>query len=274
MADIIVAIIVNLVAALVLVSGVMSAVRNGVKVTVVKLVMMLCGGVGAFFLTPVVNKAIYGVEGAPELLGKIGISSGSVNSSLFMLIFLAFYAITLMVCNIVRHCLIKKLRDKKLNSLKMKRARSINPSAEKAAKRAEWKALKARNKERRRWYHKLISGFVGAIIAVVVGYVVVMPYGYIAGDVVSKHEDKAYLANGYEYTINGLIGDKVSDFLIHNEGEEEGGEVEETTPGEEETPGEETPAACEHVYADGVCTVCGEAEPVAPVEPEIPEVVE
>ena len=216
MADIIVAVACNLVAALILISGIFSAISNGVKVTLVKLFLMVSGGVGAYFLTPVISDKLYAVDGVSAFLKNEiggGISKGTVNSCIFLVWFLLFYAVTLIICSIVKHIRIKRLRNKKLNSLKMKRAKSINPRAEKAAKRAEWKALKFKYKEKVRWCHRLISGFLGAIIAIVVGYVVIMPYGYIAKDINYKG-DKEYLEKGYEYTLNGLIGDDISNFLV------------------------------------------------------------
>lgn len=214
MANVIVAVACNLVAVLLLVSGIISAVSNGTKVTLIKMIMVIGGGVGAYFLTPVISNKVYKINGMETVLSEFGVSKASVNSCLFLLWFLLFYAITLITCSIVRHCMIKKLRNKKLNKLKMKRAKSINPQAEKATERAEWKALKLKYKEKLRWYHRLVSGFLGAILAVVVGYIVIMPYGYIASDINAKH-DKNYLTDGYKYTLNGLIGEDASDFLIH-----------------------------------------------------------
>jgi hypothetical protein len=42
-----------------------------------------------------------------------------------------------------------------------------------------------------------------------------MPYGYIAKDVVNANADREYLTAGYEYTLNGVIGSEVSDWILH-----------------------------------------------------------
>lgn len=258
MANIIVAVACNLVAVFILISGIFSAIRDGWKVSLTKLFLVIGGGVGTYFLTPVASDKFYTIEGVETVLNKVGggISVGTINSCIFLILFMLFYAVILMICSIVRHCIIKKLRNKKLNKLKMKRAKSINPHAERMAARAEWKALKAKYREQRRWYHSLISGFIGSIVAVVVGFVVLMPYRYIAKDINYKG-DKEYLTKGYEYTLNGIIPDKVSDFLVHAEVEAK----------EDEVPEVETPV-CEHTYEEGVCTSCGAVEEVseAPIE--------
>lgn len=234
MGNIIVAIACNLVAALILFSGIFSATRNGWKVSLTKFILTLGGGVGAYFLTPVISNKLYAVEKVPSLLNELHISVGTANSCLFLLWFLLFYAIILMVCNIVKHCLIKKLQEKSENRAKMRRARSINPKAEKVARRTAWKALKAQYRAKNRWWKRLISGFIGAIVATVVGIVVLVPYKYIAADI-NHNGDKAYLEEGYDYTLNGLIDDKIEfeffDWLIHNKEE-----IEELPEGNEETP--------------------------------------
>ena len=220
MANAIVAIICNLIVTLILISGVLSAISNGVRVTLIKLGITVAGGVGAYFLTPVISKPLYGIAGVEELLeGLIGISKGTINSCIFLLLFLIFYIVAIFVCSIIRHIFIKKLRDKRLNQLKMKRARSINPQAEKLAKKSEWRALKLKYAKKRKWYYRLLAGFVGGLMAVLVGFVVLMPYGYIAKDINHKG-DKPYLEKGYEYTLNGLVGEKVFDFLTHTESDE------------------------------------------------------
>lgn len=258
MVNVIVAVACNVVAALILMSGIFSSIRDGWKVTLIKLGLTLSGGVGAYFLTPVVSDALCELEGVSEFLGTTGkgISTGTLNSCIFLILFMLFYVVVLMTCVTVRHFLIKKLRNKKLNKLKMKRAKSINPRAEKMAVKAEWKALKLKYNEQKRWYCSLISGFIGAIVAVVVGFVVLMPYGYIAKDI-NCNGDKEYLVEGYEYTLNGVLSDKVSDFLVHVEVEAK----------EDEVPEVEVPV-CEHTYEEGVCTSCGAVEeaPEAPIE--------
>lgn len=216
MADVIVAIICNLIVTFVLISGVLSAISNGVRVTLIKLGITTVGGVGAYFLTPVICKLLYSVQGLTDFLSLAHVSYGTISSCIFLIWFLIFYVLAIFVCSIIRHIFIRNLRDKKLNQLKMKRARSINPQAEKLAKRAEWKRLKLKYAEKRRWYIRLLAGFVGGMIAVLVGFVVLMPYGYIAKDINYKG-DKSYLEKGYEYTLNGLIGEKVSDFITHTE---------------------------------------------------------
>ena len=53
MANVIVAVACNLVAVLILFSGLFSALRIGWKVSLTKFILTLGGGVGAYFLTPV-----------------------------------------------------------------------------------------------------------------------------------------------------------------------------------------------------------------------------
>ena len=66
--SIIVAVACNLVAFLIILSGVLTAKRDGFRVTLIKFVLSLGGLVGAFFCTPLVSSALYAVDKVPELL--------------------------------------------------------------------------------------------------------------------------------------------------------------------------------------------------------------
>ena len=228
MANILIAVICNLVAVFVLLGCILSVVRSGLTVSLVKLILTASGGVAAFFVTPVLFNLITGVvveaTTLGAILGNLGISNGTISSVIFLLVFMTIYLINLIICSIVKHCKIKALSNKKQNTAKIKRARSINPRAEKAAKKSAWKALKAEYKAKNFWWKRLISGLFGVIMGVVLGFVVLMPYGYIAKDLVKIDVNKEYLVKGYEYTLNGVIGDDISDWILHN--------VEEITLGE------------------------------------------
>ena len=60
MTEIIVAIICNLLAALVLVSGILTSLKCGWKVSLTKFIMVICGAVGTYFLTPVLSGLLLG----------------------------------------------------------------------------------------------------------------------------------------------------------------------------------------------------------------------
>lgn len=214
--EILVAVACNLIAFLILISGIFTAKSNGIRVTLVKFFGVVGALVGIYFLTPVVSDALFGINGVSTFVKDvIGASVGTVNSCIFFLLFIFAYLIIAIICSIVKHCLMKKLQDKKANKIKMKRAKSINPKAERMVKKAEWKAVKAKWAENNRWYYQILSCFVGAIIAVVIGIVTLMPYEFIAKDI--NHDgSKEYLIKGFEYTLNDQIPDSFFDSVTHN----------------------------------------------------------
>ena len=181
--------------------------------TLIRLFLVAAGLVGSYFVTPVLANKLYSVAEVPVLMKGLSISVGSVNAVIFFAFFMLTYGFTAIVCSIARHCFIKKLQDKRLNKAKIKRARSINPRAEKAVVKAEWKALTAKYSEKRKWYHRVISCCLGAIIGLVMGVAILLPYNYIAKDV-AKATNKEYLVNGFDYTLNGVIGEEVFDWVI------------------------------------------------------------
>lgn len=251
MMNTIIAIVCNLIVALILVGGVLSTFRAGIRVSGLRLLFTILACVGAFFLTPAISKPI---------LGLIGMSLTLINSIIYLIIFIIFYFIGSLVCKVCKHIFIKGIREKSANKARIRRAKSINPKAERAARRSEFKQMRLEYRASLKWWRRLISCFLGAISAFMVGFVVLIPVGQVF-KFMNRNGDRSYLEEGYKYTINGLIEDKVDfDFdgwLVHGDTE-----VKE--------PEEETPIECTHEWGeDGKCTKCGVEKP-AEVTPEVP----
>lgn len=219
---ILIAVACNLIAVLVLVNGIITSAKNGWKVTLTKFIFLLGAITGAYFLTPVISNKILGIAYNGSTLAtplKASIGLGIINSLLFVAIFFIFYLFDLLICNIVKACLINSYKDEIQNKAKLKRARSINAKAEKVARKAQLNALKAKFAEENTWWKRLIAVLIGIVISVTVGMVVLMPYGFFA-ERLNKNANRAYLEKGYEYTLNGIIDKKHPTFfdkVIHNE---------------------------------------------------------
>ena len=219
---ILIAVACNLVALLILVNGIITSAKNGWKVTLTKFIFLLGGLVGAYFLTPVVSNKLLSIAyngGTIATPLKASIGLGIINSLLFVAIFLVFYLVDLVICSIVKACLINSYKDDIENKAKLKRAKSINAKAEKLAKKSQLNALKAKYAEDNTLGKRFISVLLGIIVSVTVGMVILMPYGFFA-ERLNKNANRAYLEKGYEYTLNGLIDKKHPTFfdkVIHNE---------------------------------------------------------
>lgn len=174
-----------------------------------------------------------------------------INSIIYLIVFIVFYFIGSLICKIFKHSFIKGIREKSANKARIIRAKSINPKAERAARRFEFKQMKLEYRASLKWWRRLISCFIGVISAFIVGFVVLIPVGQIF-KFMNKEGNRPYLEEGYKYTINGLIEDKVDfDFdgwLVHGDVEIE----------------------CIHEWGeDGKCTKCGVEKPVE-VTPDVP----
>ena len=138
MGNIIVAVVCNLIAVMILVSGIFSGIKNGWKISMLKLGLTAGCLVGTYFLTTVVSDTILNITIEEITLGSLIVptylSLGSINSVIFMSIFLAFHAVNCLTCTIVRVCAINKLKNVRENKVKMIRAKSINPRAERMAR--------------------------------------------------------------------------------------------------------------------------------------------
>lgn len=261
----IIAITCNLIVALILVGGVLSTFRAGIRVSGLRLLFTILACVGAFFLTPAISKPILGltVQAATEetsvillsdiLIDKVGMSLTLINSIIYLIIFIIFYFIGSLVCKVFKHSFIRGIREKSANRARIRRAKSINPKAERAARRSEFKQMRLEYRASLKWWRRLISCFLGAISAFIVGFVVLIPVGQVF-KFMNRNGDRSYLEEGYRYTINGLIEDKVDfDFdgwLVH-------GDV------EIKDPEEETPVECIHEWGeDGKCTKCRVEKPI------------
>lgn len=218
--NIIVAVVCNLIVALILAGGVVFTIRSGLRVAGLRLFFTIAAAVGAFFIVPTISNALLGLvvqaaEGeVPEILlstiliDKVGMSLGLINSIIYLIVFMIFYLVGTIICNISKHCFIKALRSNKENKARIKRAKSINPKAEREAKKAEFKAMKNEYKSSLKWWRKLLSVIAGVISAAIVAFVVLTPVGYTF-KFLNKDGEKAYLEEGYKYTINGLVEDKI-----------------------------------------------------------------
>lgn len=221
MANIIVAIACNLIVTIILVSGIVSAINAGAKVSILKFIFTIVSGVGAYFLTPILSDLLLNVvvveatEQAAEItinhivINQLELSIGTVNSVIYLLVFMVFYLIGTMICNIVRHISIKKYGFKSENKARLKRAKSINPRAEKAAKIKAWKSMKSEYKSNLTGWGRFTSILLSAISSIIVGFIVLTPYNFIAKDIVEKNESREFLLDGFDYTLNGIIEDNI-----------------------------------------------------------------
>lgn len=219
--NIAVAVVCNVVAFMILFCGIFSGIKNGWKVSLIKLVLSVGSFFGAHFLTTTVSDKLLNITVETTTLGSLIIpkylSLGSVNSFIFLALFLIFYMITIFVCKIVRACLINSLKDRKQNKIKMIRAKSINPKAERMARRAAKKELKREyNQLKNRFWSRFFGCIIGIIISACVSIIVLMPFGY-AAPLMNRYGDKAYLEVGYKYTLNSLIPQSVYDWTINND---------------------------------------------------------
>ena len=262
MIDIIVAVLCNLIPAFILVCGIISGVKSGIRVSLLNLIAVLSAGVLAYFACPLLSDKLITISltindtsiGLLDILIANGISIGTLNSLIYFIAFIIIYLFGLLFCNLIKNvAIINKLKDKTENKARIKRARSINPKAEKIAKKTMTKTLKARFNNSLSWWNRLIAIFVYMIASLLIGFVVLIPYKFIATDLITIDTNKQYLLNGYKYTINGLVETYIpfdfDNWLIS------------ATDKKDESP-EEPPidTPCEHIYVEGVCILCGEDE--------------
>jgi hypothetical protein len=138
--NIIVAIVCNLIFLLILASGVFSSLKNGWKVSLAKFGFVMSGFWATYLLTPALSEGILSISSNGMHLKDVIIPEyltlGAFNSIIFTFLFLIFYGIALLGCKLLKIQLINDFKDKKLVKVKMIKAKSVNPKAEKMERKA------------------------------------------------------------------------------------------------------------------------------------------
>ena len=216
MLKIIVAIICNLITALVVICGILTSSKGGWRVALAKLTLTLGAGVGVYFLTPYISNKLWCIEGVSALANQLSISQATVNSCIFFVTFLLTYAFVCILCTFIKHILVRSVRKLTTdNKARLKRAKSINPKAERASKRQLWRELNNEFKARNKWYKRLIAVLMGLVTHCLVVFVLLLPINYIAKDLNKVSNNQySYIDEGYAYTLNGVVGDGIMDWVI------------------------------------------------------------
>lgn len=214
MASTLVAIICNIITLAVIAGGVITTFRLGIKLAAIRLGLTVAGAVGAFFLTPLISTMVTSImfdsHTLLEMFNSMGVSLYTINSILFALVFLILYLVTSLVFSFIQHIFIQKLTGKfdRQNNARLKRAKSINPKAERKAKREEYRNMRSTYRSHFSWWKKLISGALGGVSTLLIAIVLLIGFNAISTDLVAQDsETNQYLLDGYQYTLNGFVED-------------------------------------------------------------------
>ena len=102
MVEIITAVVCNLIAVLILVCGIMSAINGGWRVALARLVLTSIGLVGTYFALPHAIEFALGIEEINAFVTEMAFGVATINSCVFTVLFLAISIVIGMICSIIK----------------------------------------------------------------------------------------------------------------------------------------------------------------------------
>lgn len=193
-------IITNLIMLGILVAGIFVGKKNGWKVELSKLIIMLGVGVGLYFLAPVITNALLSIETLvqaqiPYLVPAI------INSLIIFVLFMIVYMIVSLIASAIHKKVVAKQNGIAYIRLKGKGNGKIN--------RANRKEFRRRIKEARKQKKtsQVVGAILGFVMAALITFVLFMPIKYMFKGLSQVDNN---FNSGFEYTIWGQL-DNVTD---------------------------------------------------------------
>lgn len=196
-------IISNIIIALILIAGIFVGRKNGWKLELIKLLVLVGSVVGLYFLNPIIASSLANIEFCKTI---ISLSSEVTFKSLCLSTeFIIIYSIISIIILIIRkNCRkIKTAKIEKINS-----AKSIKSRKERRKEAKQFKKLHTKQISKK---SKIIGSILGLVVSLVLGYVLITPIKYGTKDIIASNQDLKCVETAYEYTIYGQL-DKLTNF--------------------------------------------------------------
>lgn len=202
--EIVLPIIFNVVTALILIAGLFIGKNNGWRLTLSKLIMIAGAGLASYFWMPIVSDKLLELEVVNNILSRFGMTTMSLNSISFALVFFAFYLFTSLGFALLASSMNKQ--DIGINVAKRKRIKSFDRKADRLLRKEE-KRLNKINREfkKRSRASRVFGSILGIIIAAIVAFVMLMPVETVLDHIATNNPDMDKVTSTYEYTVYGQL---------------------------------------------------------------------
>lgn len=193
----IIPIAINLLTLLILISGVILGSKNGWKIELSKLILILVLGVGCYFLSPIIENLI-----------KLEIPATILKPSIFAILVLLCYLIISIILLIISK-LTSTQEINGVNSAKRVKLKGLDRKTTKRLRKEEKRSRKLeREKKILKTKSKIFGGIFGFIIALIIGFIILLPYKPITNHIIEQKPQLEYINKNYHYTIYGQV-DKI-----------------------------------------------------------------
>lgn len=192
-------IITNLIMLGILVAGIFVGKKNGWKVELSKLIIMLGVGVGLYFLAPVITNALLSIKTLKTLVQaqpQIPYLVPAINSLIIFVLFMIVYMIVSLIASAINKKVVAKQNGIAYIKLKGKGNGKIN--------RANRKEFRRRIKEARKQKKtsQVVGAILGFVVAALITFVLFMPIKYMFKGLSKVNNN---FNSGFEYTVWGQL---------------------------------------------------------------------
>lgn len=201
-------IITNLIMLGILVAGIFVGKKNGWKVELSKLIIMLGVGVGLYFLAPVITNALLSIETLIQATLQIPpYLVPAINSLIIFVLFMIVYMIVSLIASAIHKKVVAKQNGIAYIKLKGKGNGKIN--------RANRKEFRRRIKEARKQKKtsQVVGAILGFVMAALITFVLFMPIKYIFKGLSQVNNN---FNSGFEYTVWGQLDNATDMYDIIN----------------------------------------------------------
>ena len=189
-------IITNLIMLGILVAGIFVGKKNGWKVELSKLIIMLGVGVGLYFLAPVITNALLSIVTLVQAQLQIPYLVPAINSLIIFVLFMIVYMIVSLIASAIHKKVVAKQNGIAYIKLKGKGNGKIN--------RANRKEFRRRIKEakKQKKTSQVVGAILGFVMAALITFVLFMPIKYMFKGLSQVNNN---FNSGFEYTVWGQL---------------------------------------------------------------------
>lgn len=193
-------IITNLIMLGILVAGIFVGKKNGWKIELSKLVIMLGVAIGIYFLAPIITTpivtALANGQSITEIMIHMPYMIPAINSLIMFLLFIIIYGILSLICSAIANKIAKKQNSITYIKLKGKGNGKLNRQNKKLYRKQIREARKQKKTS------QTIGALLGFILAACITFVLFMPMGYAFKQL---EQTVPGITAGIDYTVWGQL---------------------------------------------------------------------
>lgn len=200
-------IITNLIMLGILIAGIFVGKKNGWKVELSKLIIMLGVGVGLYFLAPVITNALLSIETLIQATLQIPYLVPAINSLIIFVLFMIVHMIVSLIASAIHKKVVAKQSGIAYIRLKGKGNGKIN----RANKREFRRRIKEAKKQKKT--SQIVGAILGFVVAALITFVLFMPIKYMFKGLSEVNNN---FNSGFDYTVWGQLDNATDMYDIIN----------------------------------------------------------